>query len=120
MWDQAVAVASTGSKSGQNLYKELPPLVPANESGRRRAPSFGNWNLSRRYGAEYRDKSIDNIITRMDRWGLNTIANWSRSDVYNLNQKAFTLQMRGIGIEGELMGLADVYAPEFGKRLTRL
>ncbi len=94
-------------------------MVPASESGRRRAPSFGNWNLSRRYGAEYRDISIANIITRMDRWGLNTIANWSRSDVYNLNQKAFTLQMQGIGIEGELMGLADVYAPEFREKIDK-
>ncbi len=33
---------------------------------------------------------------------------------YSKNQKAFTLQMRNIGIEGELMGLADVYALDFG------
>jgi len=99
----------------QNLYKELPPEDPnaLTRNGRVRAPSFGRWNLTRRYGEDYRDKSIDNIITRMDRWGLNTIANWSNSSVYDLNQKAFTLQMRGIGIEGELMGLADVYAPDF-------
>ena len=101
----------------QNLYKELPPedLRPA--TGRYRAASFGAWNLFRRYGAEYREKSIDNIITRMDRWGLNTIANWSSRDVYDRNRKAFTLQMRGIGIEGELMGLADVYAPDFEEKI---
>ena len=44
----------------------------------------------------------------MDRWGLNTIANWSDRGVYMHNRKAFTLQMRGIGIEGDLMGLVDV------------
>ena len=97
----------------QNLYKELPPESPRAETGRRRGASFGNWNLKRRYGEEYADPSVENIITRMDRWGLNTIANWSRSSVYDRNQKAFTLQMRGIGIEGGLMGLADVYAPDF-------
>ena len=98
-----------------NLYKELPPEDPdpTMRNGRIRAPSFGRWNLQRRYGEDSREKAIDNIITRMDRWGLNTIANWSNSNVYDLNQKAFTLQMRGIGIEGELMGLADVYAPDF-------
>ena len=101
----------------QNLYKELPPGNTARENSRRRAPSFGSWNLSRRYGEESREKSIDNIITRMDRWGLNTIANWSRSEVYHRNQKAFTLQMRGIGIEGDLMGLADVYDPGFGEMI---
>ena len=101
----------------QNLYKELPPGNTARENSRRRAPSFGSWNLTRRYGEESREKSIDNIITRMDRWGLNTIANWSRRDVYHRNQKAFTLQMRGIGIEGDLMGLADVYDPGFGEMI---
>ena len=100
-----------------NLYKELPPAEPGRENGRRNPPSFGRWNLQRRYGADYREASLDNIITRMDRWGLNTIANWSRSDVYDRNQKAFTLQMRDIGIEGALMGLADVYAPEFEKKI---
>jgi hypothetical protein len=97
----------------QNLYKQLPPEGPQSESGRYRSPSFGTWNLIRRYGDDYREKSIDNIITRMDRWGLNTIANWSNSSVYNRNQKTFTLQMNNIGIEGELLGLADVYAPDF-------
>jgi hypothetical protein len=101
----------------QNLFKELPPEDLWQERGRYRAASFGTWNLSRRYGEDYGGKSIDNIITRMDRWGLNTIANWSSKDVYDRNRKAFTLQMRGIGIEGGLMGLADVYAPDFGDKI---
>ncbi|MDX2430768.1 MAG: hypothetical protein QNK35_07535 [Bacteroides sp.] len=100
-----------------NLYKVLPPSETGQETGRHRAPSFGSWNLSRRYGEQHREQSINNIITRMDRWGLNTIANWSRRDVYNRNQKAFTLQMRGIGVEGDLMGLADVYADGYGKMI---
>lgn len=96
-----------------DLYKVLPPEDAGQQSGRRRAPSFGNWNLSRRYGEDYRKLSIDNIFTRMDRWGLNTIANWSNRSVYDRGQKAFTLQLDDIGIEGGLMGLADVYAPDF-------
>ena len=102
-----------------NLYKEIPPEDPGPKTDQYRAPSFSKWNLSRRYGEGYREKSIDNIITRMDRWGLNTIANWSNRSVYNRNQKAFTLQMRGIGIEGELMGLADVYASDFGEKIDK-
>lgn len=106
----------------QNMYKDLPPEDPNQEirNGRARAPSFGTWNLNRRYGEDYREQSVDNIINRMDRWGLNTIANWSNSNVYNRNQKAFTLQMRGIGIEGELMGLADVYATDFGEKIDQI
>lgn len=101
----------------RNLYSELPPEDLGAGQGRNYGtPSFGIWNLHRRYGDNYRERSIASIITRMDRWGLNTIANWSDRDVYNRNQKAFTLQMRDIGIEGDLMGLADVYEPGFEKR----
>ena len=103
----------------RNLYKELPPVDPETENSRYRAPSYGTWNLTRRYGEDYLDRSIDNVITRMDRWGLNTIANWSTPQVYNRNQKAFTLQLRGLGIEGELMGLADVYAPGFREQIDQ-
>jgi hypothetical protein len=53
----------------------------------------------------------------MDRWGLNTIANWSNSSVYDKNQKGFTLQLNNIGIEGDLMGLADVYASDFEEKV---
>jgi hypothetical protein len=101
----------------RNLYEELPPEDLWWTRGNYHLASFGVWNLFRRYGDDYGDKSIDNIITRMDRWGLNTIANWSRREVYDRNQKAFTLQMRDIGIEGGLMGLADVYDPGFGEKV---
>jgi hypothetical protein len=100
-----------------DFYKILPPVDTGPQSNRRGAPSYGKWNLSRRYGQNYRELSIDNIITRMDRWGLNTIANWSDRDVYKRNQKAFTLQLNDIGIEGGLMGLADVYATDFEEKV---
>jgi hypothetical protein len=57
------------------------------------------------------------IIKRMDKWGLNTIANWSSQDVYQMNKKAFMLQLRGIGIESGLMGLPDVYDPQFASKV---
>ncbi|NQU85518.1 MAG: hypothetical protein HQ541_07135 [Mariniphaga sp.] len=102
-----------------NLYKELPPEDLGFNSNRRgsASASFGTWNLFRRYGEDYREKSVDNILTRMDRWGINTIANWSSANVYNKNKKTFTQQLRGLGIEGGLMGLADVYAPGFAEKI---
>jgi hypothetical protein len=53
----------------------------------------------------------------MDKWGLNTIANWSGAAVYGLNKKAHTLQLHGLAMEGNLMGLADVYAPDFAAKM---
>ncbi|MDR2472367.1 MAG: hypothetical protein LBD53_02220 [Tannerella sp.] len=101
------------------MFKELPPdslLYTRYGQGRRRQPSFGTWNLYRRYGSEYSTKANDNIINRMTRWGLNTIANWSSGEVMELNRKAFILQLRNIGINHELMGLTDVYDPDFAAK----
>jgi len=98
----------------RNLYKELPPRDTAHRYGRYRSPSFGKWNLERRYGDEADKRGIENIFTRMHRWGLNTVANWSDERVYDHDRIPFTLQLQNLGIEGRLMGLADVYAPDFG------
>jgi hypothetical protein len=62
-------------------------------------------------------EAIDNIFVRMDRWGLNTIANWSNQEVMLRNQKPFFTQLRGVRMDADLFGLADVYAPDFEKAI---
>ncbi|MDO9613225.1 MAG: hypothetical protein Q7J86_01700 [Bacteroidota bacterium] len=99
------------------FYKELPPENISQNQERRGGPSFGIWNLFRRYGDDYPEKSRDMIIKRMDKWGLNTIANWSSPEVMNMNRKAFMFQLRGVGIEGGLMGLPDVYTDDFASKV---
>lgn len=98
------------------MYKELPPQS-LNANSQRRGISFGTWNLFRRYGENYPEKSREMIIKRIDKWGLNTIANWSSAEVMNMNKKAFMFQLRDVGIEGGLMGLPDVYAPDFTSKV---
>lgn len=102
----------------ENMFKEFPPrdLFPANDSYPHDY-SFGLWNLYRRYGEDYRDKAKERVIRRMEKWGINTIANWSSSDIMNMNRKAFVTSMRTAGVEGRLMGLADVYTPDFKEKL---
>jgi hypothetical protein len=101
-----------------NMYKELPPAdLMAKARQRENTASFGVWNLYRRYGDDYRAKANEMAVKRMDKWGLNTIANWSSQEVYGLNKKAFMLQLRGIGMERGLMGLSDVYAPGFAAQI---
>jgi hypothetical protein len=99
------------------FYKELPPENISQNQERRGGNSFGTWNLFRRYGDDYPEKSRDMIIKRMDKWGLNTIANWSSPEVMNMNRKAFMFQLRGVGIEGGLMGLPDVYTGDFSSKV---
>jgi len=98
------------------MYKELPPQN-LNSNVQRRGASFGTWNLFRRYGESYPEKSREMIVKRMDKWGLNTIANWSSAEVMNMNKKAFMFQLRDVGIEGGLMGLPDVYAGDFASKV---
>lgn len=104
-----------------NMYKTLPPadLIPrqdqANQQRRNANISFGNWNLIRRYGDDYRAKSIDMLFKRMDKWGVNTIGNWSSGELFTMGKKAYFTSLRGIGIDRDLMGLSDVYNPNFQK-----
>ena len=100
-----------------DMFKELPPEQFRQNNQGRESASFGAWNLYRRYGENYREKANEMIIKRMERWGLNTIANWSSAAVYELNKKAHTLQLRGLAMDGNLMGLADVYAPGFAAKI---
>jgi hypothetical protein len=57
------------------------------------------------------------VIRRMERWGINTIGNWSDGEIMAMNRKAFMVTMRTAGVERGLMGFADVYAPDFREKL---
>lgn len=100
-----------------NFMKQLPPegmgLNPDNPN----SVSFGKWNLHRRFGEDYPAKSREMIIDRMSNWGINTIANWSSKELIDMNQKPFMLQLYGLGIGDGVMGLVDVYTPEFQKNI---
>lgn len=104
-----------------NMFQELPPkelFIPAeNVSPQTHAASFGLWNLYRRYGSDYMEKACEMTIKRMDKWGLNTIANWSDEAVYSLNKKAFTLPLSELAFENSLMGLMDVYESNFEQKI---
>lgn len=106
------------------MYKELPPADLMEKFASRsyrgnNSASFGFWNLYRRYGDAFPEKSKELIFKRMDKWGLNTIANWSSSEVMNMNRKAFLIPLRNIGIERDLMGLCDVYDPAFKSKVDK-
>jgi hypothetical protein len=102
----------------RNMFKELPPQVAStSKQVQKNDYHFGQWNLSRRYGESYKVRSNEMIIKRMDKWGVNTIGNWSGGDVIAMNKKAFMISMNTAGVERGLMGLADVYTPDFLKNL---
>jgi len=102
----------------RNMFKELPPEQPSTDQRvQNNNYHLGQWNLLRRYGDSIKEKSNAMVIKRMEKWGVNTIGNWSDGEVISMNKKAFMISMRTAGVERGLMGLADVYAPDFLKNL---
>ena len=102
----------------ENFCKEIPPPELDLDSERPNRTSFGKWNLYRRFGEDFSEKSKEMIIDRMQNWGVNTIANWSEKAVINLNRKAFMLQLSGVGIREGIMGLPDIYADDFEENIN--
>lgn len=100
-----------------NFIKELPPEGIGYDPENPNSVSFGTWNLHRRFGDEYPTKSNEMIIDRMSNWGINTIANWSSKEVIDMNQKPFMLQLSGLGMNEGVMGLVDVFAPNFQMKI---
>lgn len=101
----------------QNRAENRPQNRVENRPDRRNDYDFGRWNLYRRYGENFREKGNEMVIRRMERWGINTIGNWSDGEIMAMNRKAFMVTMRTAGVERGLMGFADVYAPDFREKL---
>jgi hypothetical protein len=94
-------------KRGDFWVKEMPPeqFVQTNARGGKTA-NFGAWNLYRRYGGEdFRAKALETTVRRMKRLGINI----GISTPTNPNPS--TPYLRNLGMDGELMGLTDVYDP---------
>lgn len=101
-----------------NMLKQLPPqkFIQQNRQGGRIA-DYAAWNLERRFGTDYAQPALDLTIKRMDKWGVNTIGNWSDKHVERSNRKAFTCTMSPAGVDGRLFGLGDPYEPGIEERL---
>jgi hypothetical protein len=94
----------------ESLFAALPP----SDGG---GASFYQWNVTRRYGADWTQKWIDVTLRRMMSWGFNTIGNWSDVRLGAAKRVPYVFTTRGWGIESGPMGVADVYAPDFFRRI---
>lgn len=117
------STCSTGMRGGGSLsrvkgredsYRVLPPadlFEPRN--GRPVQPGFYSWNLFRRFGPGWEEKWTDLAIRRLEDWGLNTIGNWSDSDLWDKHQKPYVVFLRGWGMRDGFLGMPDVYSDEW-------
>jgi hypothetical protein len=103
------------TRGREYIFSSLPP-----SSGKHRKhekndaiSSFYTWNLSRRFGPDWYEKWINFTALRMDSWGINTVGNWSDSNLGASHRKAYVATLEGWGIEAGEMGMPDVYSPDY-------
>ena len=95
------------------IYHSFLPSEIVNVDQRIRESSFFIWNLYRRFGENWYRKWMETTGKRMDSWGLNTVANWSDTNLAKEQKKVYVATLRGWGFDPNTMGMPDVYAPEY-------
>jgi hypothetical protein len=107
----------TRAAGRRNLFAALPP---ANTSpglhGRGPGVSFYTWNLQRRFGDDWWTKWADLTTRRLTAWGFNTMQNWGQTNPVE-PRVPYALMMRGWQTGNSIMGLPDVYADDFARRV---
>ena len=115
--------ASSGTRTTDREYlfeglRTMPDTPSSgNRSGNRNNADYYSWNLSDRYGENHSTEWINTTVLRMNTWGLNTIANWSSPEVIQSNRVPFMLSLRGLQLERGVMGLPDIYHPDYASSI---
>ncbi len=86
--------------------------------------NFTGANLRRKYGANWRDEFASLCHRRLRSWGMNTIANWSDSEIYHQRKTPYTAtigfdSVKIAGSEGYWGKFPDVFDDDFTSRLRR-
>jgi hypothetical protein len=81
--------------------------------------NFYQWNISQRYSAGHESKWVNTAIQRMYAWGINTVANWSSTELTKSNKVPFVLTLPGLQLGKGIMGLPDVYDPQYAADIDK-
>ncbi len=114
---------STGSgtrvQGREDLFAALPPAnLAGGRGGRAFSGSFYSWNLQRRFGDNWRSNWAEFTARRLAAWGFNTVHNWGAPNRTQPEPRVpYALMMRGWQTGRSIMGLPDVYAADFARRV---
>ncbi|NQU43647.1 beta-galactosidase, partial [bacterium] len=89
-----------------------------------RTYDFAGANLFRKFGTDWQERFIDRSHRRVRSWGLNTIGNWSQSEVYLKSRTPYVVPVStsGRAIEGSsgFWGkFPDPFTPEFSENIRK-
>lgn len=98
-----------GSWAPHGYYKDHRPY---------RHYDFCKANLLRKYGDNWRAKDAELTHRRLRSWGINTIANWSDSNIYKMKRTAYVTTINVIskileGSKGYWRKFSDVFDEDF-------
>jgi len=115
--------AGTRVEGREDLFTALPPpnLTPGVTGSRGRAPgaSFYTWNLQRRFGDDWRNPWAELTTQRMTAWGFNTMHNWGVTNQME-PRVPYAFMLRGWQTGNSIMGMPDVYADDFARRVDEI
>jgi hypothetical protein len=117
--------SGTRVEGREDLFAALPPanmsasLPGGRGRGRGMGGSFYTWNLQRRFGDDWRQKWAEFTTKRLKAWGFNTMHNWGAT---NLDEPRvpYAYMMRGWQLGSSVMGMPDVYAEDFTRRVDEV
>lgn len=112
--------SGTRVQGREDLFAALPPanLSPAGRGGRSFGGSFYTWNLQRRFGDDWRPKWAEFTTQRLRAWGFNTMHNWGAPSREQAEPRVpYAMMMRGWQTGRAIMGMPDVYAADFERRV---
>jgi hypothetical protein len=124
--------SGTRVRGREDLFAALPPTDAARGEqagrserggrgrgrGNRGGGSMYTWNVQRRYGDDWRIKWADLTTKRMTAWGFNSMHNWGAPNRNQPEPKIpYAMMMRGWQTGRSIMGMPDVYAPDFPSRI---
>ncbi len=122
-WSLGIDVlqAHTDATQGKGHERWFTHKVPADGS-----LPFTHWNLQKKYGrTDYEKEFYDVMVKRLNAWGINTIGNWSKTDVMILGRKPYTMQLsdfaRGFPrFRKSNVKFYDVFDPEFEEKMGNI
>ena len=125
----STGVNGIGTSSGtpvanrQEIFASLPPAQPGRGPGGAGLASFYTRNLQLRYGQDFNAAWGELTFRRLDAWGFNTVAGFGSTPPTSIAKdgarRPYTIMLRG-QTGPNVMGMPDVYSPDFEQRVDQM
>ena len=114
--------SSTPVANRQEIFASLPPAQPGRGPGGSSLGSFYTRNLQLRFGQDFNAAWGELTFRRLEAWGFNTVAGFGGTPPTSITKdggrRPYTIMLRG-QTGPNVMGMPDVYSPDFEQRVDQ-